>query len=208
MPTPAPLADPPPTVEQLLDVLAVLGRSATVTAGSPRPQTTLHLARLLVAVAERHAISAELAAGRAGLDVGELDVEEHQGTYDTATVRATFERLALVHWRARRLTATVTTLREAMLGARDLDEDDDPSGMAPLWNLAAHTTIAADAILAVLARLVTPPVDDIAAAVDRLDAATALLVHVGESAAELRASIGMDQLDDGPASAAAAWTAR
>jgi hypothetical protein len=123
-------------------------------------------------------------------------------------VRATFERLALVHWRARRLTATVTTLREAMLGARDLDEDDDPSGMAPLWNLAAHTTIAADAILAVLARLVTPPADDTAAAVDRLDAATALLVHVGESAAELRASIGMDQLDDGPASAAAAWTAQ
>lgn len=35
---------------------------------------------------------------------------------DAATVRATFERLVLVHWRARRLTATVSTLREAMLG--------------------------------------------------------------------------------------------
>ncbi len=207
MATPAPLTDPPPTVEQLLDVLADLGWPATVTAGAPPSQTTLHLARLLVAVTERHAISAELAAGRVGLDGGECDVEDHQDTYDTATVRATFERLALAHWRARRLTATVTTLRETMLGATDLDEDD-PSGMAQMWNLAAHTTIAADAILAVLARLVTPPADDTAAAVDRLDAATALLVHVGESAAELRASIGMDQLDDEPASAAAAWTAR
>jgi class 3 adenylate cyclase len=113
-------------------------------------------------------------------------------------VRAAFELLALAHWRAGRLTATVTALRDkacATLDDKDEDEDDDPSGMTELWNLAVHTTIAGDAILAVLARLVTPPADDIAAAVDRLDAATALLVNVGESAGKLRAVIGLDSGD-------------
>jgi hypothetical protein len=68
--------------------------------------------------------------------------------------------------------------------------------MTELWNLAVHTTIAGDAILAVLARLVTPPEDDNAAAADRLDAATALLVSVGESAGKLRAAIGLDSATD------------
>jgi hypothetical protein len=65
-----------------------------------------------------------------------------------------------------------------------------------MWNLAAHTTIAADTILAVLARLVTPPADNTAAAVNRLDAATALLVHIGETAATLRAAIGLDDVNE------------
>ncbi|MGH3191174.1 MAG: hypothetical protein ACRDOL_28805 [Streptosporangiaceae bacterium] len=108
-------------------------------------------------------------------------------------MRAAFERLALAHWRARRLTATVTTLRTAMLSASQDDPEDDPSGTAQMWSLAEHATIAADAILAVLAQLVTPPCDDTAAAVGRLDAATALLVSVGESAADLRMAIGLDE---------------
>ncbi|HWG63781.1 MAG TPA: hypothetical protein VG253_18990 [Streptosporangiaceae bacterium] len=54
------------------------------------------------------------------------------------------------------------------------------------------STIAAEAVLAVLARLVTPPCEPTAAAVDRLDAATALLVSAGHSAAGLRAALGMD----------------
>lgn len=120
------------------------------------------------------------------------DVDKHQEAYDTASVRAAFELLALAHWRAGRLTATVTALRDT---ARAGVVDDDPSGMTERWNLAVHTTIAGDAILAVLARLVTPPEDDNAAAADRLDAATALLVSVGESAGKLRAAIGLDSGD-------------
>ena len=122
------------------------------------------------------------------------DVGDHQGTYDTATVRATFERLALAHWRAQRLTAAVTTLREAMYAADAAgdDTDDDPSGTALMWDLAAHSALATDAVLAVLARLVTPPADTSTADVQRLDAATALLVSAGERATALRAAIGQD----------------
>ena len=105
----------------------------------------LHLARLLVAVAERHAIAAELVLGAEAR--GGRDVDKHQETYDTASVRAAFELLALAHWRTGRLTATVTALRDT---ARAGVVDDDPSGMTELWNLAVHTTIAGDAILAVL----------------------------------------------------------
>ncbi len=156
--------------------------------GDPAP-TVLHLARLLVAVAERHAIAAELVLGAEAR--GGRDVDKHQETYDTASVRAAFELLALAHWRAGRLTATVTALRDtARAGVVD-----DPSGMTELRNLAVHTTIAGDAILAVLARLVTPPEADNAAAADRLDAATALLVSVGESAGKLPAAIGLDSGD-------------
>lgn len=68
-------------------------------------------------MSERHAIAAELALGIDDHD--DHDVDTHQDTYDTATVRAVFERLALAHWRARRLTATVTTLRDTMLHAAD-----------------------------------------------------------------------------------------
>jgi hypothetical protein len=100
MAPPTPLTDPPPPVEQLLDVLTALGRPATVSATAPRSATTLHLTRLLVAVSEHHAIAAELALGID--DASEdHDVDTHQNTYDTATVRAMFERLALAHWRAR-----------------------------------------------------------------------------------------------------------
>lgn len=189
MPVASPLADPPPSAAQLIEVLATLGRPVTVHSGDPAP-TVLHLARLLVAVAERHAIAAELVLGAEAR--GGRDVDKHQETYDTASVRAAFELLALAHWRAGRLTATVTALRDT---ARAGVVDDDPSGMTELWNLAVHTTIAGDAILAVLARLVTPPEDDNAAAADRLDAATALLVSVGESAGKLRAAIGLDSGD-------------
>jgi hypothetical protein len=142
-----------------------------------------------VAVAERHAVAAELVLGPDARDGH--DVDEHQGIYDAASVRAAFERFALAHWRARRLTATVTALRDAVDAGVD-DEDDDPSGMAELWDLVVHTAVAGDTILAVLARLVTPPADDNAAAVARLDAATALLVSVGESAGRLRVAIGLD----------------
>ena len=156
----------------------------------------LHLTRLLVAVAECHAVTAELALGADACDGH--DIDEYQDTYDTATVRAAFERLALAHWRARRLSATVTALRDTMLGAAgiDNDEDDDPSGMAQMWNLTVHAAIAADAVLAVLARLVTPPSEPTAAAAGRLDAATALLVSAGHSAAGLRAALGMDGAGD------------
>jgi len=156
MPLPAPLNDPPPTAAQLADILAALGRLVTVASGDPAP-TVLHLTRLLVAVAERDAVAAELALGAGARD--SHDVDEHQDTYDTATVRAAFERLALAHWRARRLSATVTALRDTMLGvADDNDEDDYPSGTAEMWNLTVHTTIAADTVLAVLARAGHPAV--------------------------------------------------
>ena len=52
----------------------------------------LHLTRLLVAVAECHAVAAELALGADACDGHDIDV--YQDTYDTATVRAAFERLA------------------------------------------------------------------------------------------------------------------
>jgi hypothetical protein len=139
-------------------------------------------------------VAAELARGADACDGH--DIDEYQDTYDTATVRAAFERLALAHWRARRLSATA--LRDTMLGAAaiDNDEDDDPSGMAQMWNLTVHAAIAADAVLAVLARLVTPPSEPTAAAAGRLDAATALLVSAGHSAAGLRAALGMDGAGD------------
>jgi len=165
MTTPAPLTVPPPPVPVLVEVLAALGRQASVAAGSPPEQASLHLARVLVAVAERHAVAAELACGADGLDGH--DVETHQDTYDTATVRATFERLALAHWRARRLVATVTALRKAMVGdGPDLDDPDaeiepeDPAAL--MWGLAEHTTIAADAVIEVIAKLVTPGAQDTA----------------------------------------------
>jgi hypothetical protein len=51
MPVASPLADPPPSAAQLIEVLATLGRPVTVHSGDPVP-TVLHLARLLVAVAD------------------------------------------------------------------------------------------------------------------------------------------------------------
>ena len=88
MPVASPLADPPPSAAQLIEVLATLGRPVTVHSGDPAP-TVLHLARLLVAVAERHAIAAELVLGAEAR--GGRDVDKHQETYDTASVRAAFE---------------------------------------------------------------------------------------------------------------------
>ncbi|MGH3191175.1 MAG: hypothetical protein ACRDOL_28810 [Streptosporangiaceae bacterium] len=74
MPVPAPLTDAPPPAGRLLEVLASLGRPVTVTASSATsPATTLHLARLLVAGAERHAISAELAMGAGDHDRHDVD---------------------------------------------------------------------------------------------------------------------------------------
>ncbi|MGX6608423.1 hypothetical protein ACWKSP_40835 [Micromonosporaceae bacterium Da 78-11] len=196
MTTPAPLTVPPPSVPTLVEVLATLGRPALVSAGSPPAQATLHLTRMLVAVAERHAVSAELACGPGGRDGH--DVDTYQGTYDTATVRATFERLALAHWRSQRLVATVTALRKALVGDgpdpddpdADVEQEEDASAL--MWELAEHTTIAADAVIEVIARLITPPAETTTAGVERLDAATALLVSAGQRAAELRAAIGLD----------------
>ena len=85
-------------------------------------------------MAERHAIAAELVLGAEAR--GGRDVDKHQETYDTASVRAAFELLALAPWRAGRLTATVTALRDT---ARAGVVDDDPSAMTELWNLAVHT---------------------------------------------------------------------
>jgi N-dimethylarginine dimethylaminohydrolase len=67
MPVASTLAEPPPSAAQLIEVLAVLGKPVTVHSGDPAP-TVLHLARLLVAVAERHAIAAELALGAGARD--------------------------------------------------------------------------------------------------------------------------------------------
>jgi len=190
MTTPAPLTVAPPSVPVLVEVLAALGRQASVSPNSAPQQATLHLARILVAVAERHAVAAELGCGPDGLDGH--DVDTHQDTYDTATVRATFERLALAHWRSRRLVATVTALRKALVGDGpdpddpDADFEQEEDGLVLMWGLAEHTTIAADAVIEAIARLVTPPAETTAAGVERLDAATALLVSVGERAAELR----------------------
>ena len=51
--------------------------------GNAPQQATLHLARVLVA--ERHAVAADLACGPDGLDGH--DVDTHQDTYGTTTVR-------------------------------------------------------------------------------------------------------------------------
>ena len=75
-----------------------------------------------------------------------------------------------------------------MLGP-DADAGDS---MALMWGLAEQTTIAVDAVIAVIARLVTPPAEDAVAGVQRLDAATALLVSAGERADDLRTALGMD----------------
>jgi hypothetical protein len=54
-----PLPTSPPTVPQLTEALKVLGRQVTVSPDAPAPVAALHLARLLVALAEQHAIRAE-----------------------------------------------------------------------------------------------------------------------------------------------------
>ncbi len=74
----------------------------------------------------------------------------------------------------------------------DLDTNDgeEPAGL--MSGLAEHLTIAADAVIAVIARLVAPPLESTTAGVERLGAATVLLVSVGERAGRLRIAIGMD----------------
>jgi hypothetical protein len=68
MPTPAPLSDQLPPPQVFLDALSALGCPVTVSDKVPLAQVTLHLARTLVALAERHAVAAELACGVDGLD--------------------------------------------------------------------------------------------------------------------------------------------
>jgi hypothetical protein len=100
----------------------------------------LHLARTLVAVAERHVVAAQITAGRTA--AGEQDGDEHQRSYDRPAARAGYERLALAYWRARRLAATVTALRADLAGGPDRD---DPSGTAAVWDLSVHASAVADA---------------------------------------------------------------
>jgi hypothetical protein len=66
MDTAVSLTAPPPPAPVLIDVLAHLGRPAPVADDCPPEHAVLHLARVLAAVAERHAVAAELAAARTG----------------------------------------------------------------------------------------------------------------------------------------------
>jgi hypothetical protein len=51
-----PLPASPPTVPQLTQALEVLGRQVTVSPDAPPSVAALHLTRVLVALAEQHAI--------------------------------------------------------------------------------------------------------------------------------------------------------
>jgi hypothetical protein len=70
----------------------------------------LHLTRLLVALAEQHAIRAEQAtAGDA--DPADVELFTYQDTYDKATASGVLELLMVAYWRAQWLTAGVEALR-------------------------------------------------------------------------------------------------
>ena len=197
------------------EVLAALGHP--IAAGKQDADTTLDLARCLVAVAERHALAAQVEAARAAL-AGEgerdptgvaADSDDVDSGYDLETARGFIERLALASWRADRLSTAMSRLRAAAPGAPtpdadgdlddDLDDDavddavdDDPSWVSELWDMAEHATIATDALIAVLASLITVPKYGITRdLIERLDNATALLVTAGRAAGRLREDIGM-----------------
>jgi hypothetical protein len=59
-------ATDPPTVAQLTEALKLLGCPVTVEPGAPPGPSALHLTRILVALAEQHAIRAEHAAASDG----------------------------------------------------------------------------------------------------------------------------------------------
>jgi len=99
-------------VAQLTQALEVLGRPVTVEPDAPPPVAALHLTRILVALAEQHAIAAERAAGAdAGAEPADVEVVSYQATYDKATTPVALELLMVAYWRAQRLTAGVEALR-------------------------------------------------------------------------------------------------
>jgi hypothetical protein len=83
---------------------------------TPPGPTMLHLTRILVALAEQHAIRAEQAtAGDA--DPADVELFTYQDTYDKATAGGALELLMVAYWRAQRLTAGVKALRAELTGA-------------------------------------------------------------------------------------------
>jgi hypothetical protein len=76
----------------------------------------LHLTRILVALAEQHAIRADQAtAGDA--DPPDVELFTCQDTYDKATAGGALELLMVAYWRAQPLTAGVEALRAELTGA-------------------------------------------------------------------------------------------
>jgi hypothetical protein len=183
---------PLPDVAVLTDVLDRLCRPVTISPAAPEAATRVHLARVLVAVAELCALRAEHALTGQDRAAGkDADVDDHQGTYDQATARNTLQRLALNYWRSQRLTAGVQALREAMhQHDPDLDAEDPPSALAEIWQLTTPVTAACEGLLGILARVTLT--DDAAEIVTQLDIVTALLASAGEHATQLRAEIGLD----------------
>jgi hypothetical protein len=102
---------------------------------APPGPTVLHLTRILVALAEQHAIRAEQAtAGDA--DPADVELFACQDTYDKATAGGALELLMVAYWRAQPLTAGVEALRAELTGAHaqqhpeaeDADPLAEPSG--------------------------------------------------------------------------------
>jgi hypothetical protein len=82
---------------------------------APPGPTVLHLTRILVALAEQHAIRADQAtAGDA--DPADVELFTCQDTYDKATAGGALELLMVAYWRAQPLTAGVEALRAELTG--------------------------------------------------------------------------------------------
>lgn len=158
-----------------------------IEAGTPATATlTLHLARLLLAVAEHHAVAAQLALPHQQVDD---NIDDVQGCYDTAATPEPSALLALTHWRSRRLAAGLDALHQTLTTPSSHAEDDP----ADIWRLTAHTTAAADALIAALTILAGPD-PDTPAAIAQIDAATTVLIRTGAHAATMRTIIGLDSL--------------
>lgn len=177
-----------PSATALAKALTALGQPVRIEAGTVAAEAlTLHLARLLVAAAEHHAVAAQLALPRDQ----QLDdnVDHVQGGYDAAATREPSTLLALTHWRSRRLAAGLDALHETLTTPRRHDEDDP----ADIWRLTVHTTAAADALIAALTILAGPD-PDTPAAIAQIEAATTVLIRTGVHAARMRTIIGLDPL--------------
>ncbi len=124
---------------QLTQALEVLGCPVTVSPGAPPGPTALHLARLLIALAEQHAIHAEQAAA-GDADPADVDLFTYQDTYDKAT-------------------AGVEALRAELTGAdaqqhpEDADPLAEPSPLALVWDLIGPAAAAVEGLLAMEADL-------------------------------------------------------
>lgn len=181
----------PPTVEQLAQALELLGRPVTVSPNAPTAPAALQLTRVLVALAEQHAIAAERAAAEADTDPADVEVSAYQDTYDKATTGGALELLVLAYWRAQRLTAGVKALRAQLTRTEtETERTGKPSALAVVWDLIGPAAAAVEGLLGMEAHLTVT--DDSKAMVAQLDAATALLVHLGGKAGRLRAHIGLD----------------